>query len=217
MDKLITNIEDLPEQQQSRIKKRLQELNQKAMLLLDQMPDDFDNYIEKALKECNDTMREMIEKSTDEYNDKWALSFIYVLHKERKNDLVRLKEKVLDVQQQPQNLSPEPKHIPKELMTEEAKKVLQRGITAGLLNNEYQPEKGVTRYQQKEFADLASDVLKIQNKWVVFGSLWNVNNLGQVKTSDADPESLKAVRRLFPDMGYDSKGLPQNRKEKFHC
>lgn len=111
MDKLITIIEDLPELQQSRIKERLQELNQKALLLLDQMPDDFENYIEKALKECNDTMREMILKSTDEYNDKGALSYIYILHKERKKDLERLKEKALNGKQQPQSLNPEPQQI----------------------------------------------------------------------------------------------------------
>jgi len=143
MDKLITNIEDLPEQQQSRIKERLQELNQKAMLLLDQMPDEFDNYIEKALKECNETMRDMIGKSTDEYNDKGALSFIYVLHKERKNDLERLREKTLNGQRQHQSLNPEPqrkgrpKKTIKDLMIDDAD-----GSRLQMIHNLMQGQKG---------------------------------------------------------------------------
>ena len=106
--------------------------------------------------------------------------------------------------------------VPEELTTPEAKKILRRGITAGLLNeDDYQAKQGVTRAQQKEFADLASQVLKISNKWVVFGTLWGIKHLAQVKTTDARPETLMAVRKLFQELGFDMDGKPINKKGKF--
>ena len=215
MDKLITEKSQLPQEQQQAIEERLQVLYNKALLLLEQMPESFEDYVEKALKECNDTMREMVEKSSDVCNDKNALSYIFVIHKERKKDLERLKEKYSCSQQNSQKSILEPLQVPKELTTTDAKKVLRRAITAGLLKENFQAEQGVTRAQQKEFADLASQVLKISNKWVVFGTLWGIKNLGQVKTIDARPEKLMAVRKLFPDLDFDMDGKPINKKEKF--
>ena len=108
MDKLITEKSQLPQEQQQAIEERLHELNNKALLLLEQMPESFEDYVEKALKECNDTMREMIEKSSDVCNDKNALSYIFVIHKERKKDLERLKDTFMQPQQE-QTAEPEQK------------------------------------------------------------------------------------------------------------
>lgn len=98
MDKLVTEKSQLPKEQQQAIEERLQVLYNKALLLYEQMPESFEAYIEKALKECNDTMREMIDKSSDVCNDIKVLSYIFVLHKERKKDLERLKDAFLQPQ-----------------------------------------------------------------------------------------------------------------------
>ena len=100
MDKLVTEKSQLLQEQQQAIEKRLQELYNKALVLHEQMPESFEDYIERALKECNDAMREMIDKSSDVGNDIKALSYIFVLHKERKKDLERLKDAFLQPQQE---------------------------------------------------------------------------------------------------------------------
>lgn len=114
MDKLVTEKSQLPQEQQQAIEERLQELYNKALVLHEQMPESFEDYIERALKECNDAMREMIDKSSDVGNDIKALSYIFVLHKERKKDLERLKDAFLQPQQE-QIAEPEqkPKGRPK--------------------------------------------------------------------------------------------------------
>ena len=62
--------------------------------------------------------------------------------------------------------------LPKELDTEDAKSILQRGVDANLLDDNFQPIKEkMTKYQMKEFAELASLELGIKEKWKVFGFL----------------------------------------------
>lgn len=89
--------------------------------------------------------------------------------------------------------------FPKELNTDEAKKILQRGVDAKLLDDNFQPINGkMTKYQMKRFAELASLELGIKGKWKVFGSLWNIKNLGQIKDYEASFRSLKVIENLFP-------------------
>lgn len=89
--------------------------------------------------------------------------------------------------------------LPVELDTDEAKKILQRGVDANFLDNNFQPIRGnMTKYQIKRFAELASLELKINEKWKVFGSLWNIKNLGQIKDYEANLNSLKIIESLFP-------------------
>lgn len=108
--------------------------------------------------------------------------------------------------------SGEPKQLPDELQSDEAIAILGRGISGGLLNTDYQPQNGTTQYQLKEFADLASDVLHINNKWKVFGCLWGIKNMGQIRTTEAKTDQLQAVRKLFPEVGYDADGCPPKPK-----
>lgn len=89
--------------------------------------------------------------------------------------------------------------LPAELDTDEAKKILQRGVDANFLDNNFQPiEANMTKFQMKRFAELASIELGIAKKWKVFGSLWNIKNLGQIKDYEANPNSLKIIESLFP-------------------
>lgn len=106
MDKFKTSLEELSPQEQKAIRDRLQQLYSKAVLISEQTPNEFIAYIDKALKECEETMMQMIDGSSDVCNDMKALSFIYVIHKERKEDLLKLKDQFL--QKQPKGNTPEP-------------------------------------------------------------------------------------------------------------
>ena len=89
--------------------------------------------------------------------------------------------------------------LPKKLDNDKAKSILQRGVDANLLDDNFQPIKEkMTKYQMKEFAELASLELGIKEKWKVFGFLWNAKNLGQIKNYEANFDSLKIIENLFP-------------------
>lgn len=92
-----------------------------------------------------------------------------------------------------------PHQMPKELDNDAAKAVLQRGVAAGILNENYQCLE-LTMYQQKEFAELASEELGIKNKWKVFETLWQIKGLAQVRMDEANLDSLKKIRDIFPDV-----------------
>ena len=90
--------------------------------------------------------------------------------------------------------------FPKELDNPKAKEVLQRGIKANLLDENYQLLKGVTQGQAYLFALYASQELRIYNQWQVFGvSLWGIKNLGRVKLESTRDEKLDVVRGLFSE------------------
>lgn len=90
--------------------------------------------------------------------------------------------------------------FPKELDNTKAKEVLQRGIKANLLDENYQLLKGVTQGQAYLFALYASQELRIYNQWQVFGvSLWGIKNLGRVKLESTRDEKLDVVRSLFSE------------------
>ena len=108
MEKFITNIEDLPLQQQNSIKKRLQELRKSANTILKDSPTLFPRYYKDAIKECEDSMLKMVAESSRIGAVLDNISYIYVIHKERKKDLEQLNEEYLSGQQQPQSLNPEP-------------------------------------------------------------------------------------------------------------
>ena len=97
--------------------------------------------------------------------------------------------------------------LPEELKTDFAKSVLKRGIRLKILGYDYMPLDGVTRYQLKEFADLASELLKIKRrKWVVFESFWGLRSLSQVRIIEADIKVMQKIRAEFPELGYDKMG-----------
>lgn len=205
MDEFVIDKNLLPQEQQQAIDKRLQELNQQAIFMLEQMPEEFEKYIEKALKECNDTMRLMIEKSSDIYNDKKALSYIFVIHKERKRDLERLKEKYLCGRQQPQSLNPEPQQIAKELTTPEAKTYFQKAISLGLMDSNYHWLKG-----WQMLACFAREMSRKLNMgkgdriaWKPFEILFKVpfgklrGNYNDVQKTGQDPKEAYLIDRVF--------------------
>ena len=99
-----------------------------------------------------------------------------------------------------QNLVSGSRKLPKELDNPKAKEVLQRGIKANLLDENYQLLEGVTQGQAYLFALYASQELRIYKQWKVFGiSLWGIKNLGKVKLESARDERLDVVRNLFSE------------------
>lgn len=215
MDKFITELAKLPEEKQKAIKEGLKnQIIAQAVFVRDEQPTRFVAYIEQEIERADASMLKMVQESSYEGAMLNSISEVFVWNKERKRALERLRDAFL--QPQPEQHTEPQRSVPEELTTLEAKKILRRGITAGLLNeDDYQAKQGVTRAQQKEFADLASQVLKISNKWVVFGTLWDIKHLAQVKTTDARPETLMAVRKLFQELGFDMDGKPINKKGKF--
>ena len=100
-------------------------------------------------------------------------------------------------------------NLPKELQTEKGKLMLDRGKRLGILESNGMPTSKATRYQLKEFADLASQVLGIKNKWSAFGGFWGINNMSQIKIIEASVDSLLAIRAVFPELGFDKNGYPK--------
>lgn len=86
--------------------------------------------------------------------------------------------------------------VPKELDTEKALEVLQRAVNANILGNGFQSI-GLTIYQKRRFAELASEELGIKSKWKTFEDLWGIKGLAQVKMYEADQDSLKIIDALF--------------------
>ncbi|WP_455641445.1 hypothetical protein [Parabacteroides sp.] len=86
--------------------------------------------------------------------------------------------------------------VPKKLDTEKALEVLQRAVNANILDNGFQCI-GLTIYQKRRLAELASEELGIKSKWKTFEDLWNIKGLAQVKMYEADQESLKIIDDLF--------------------
>lgn len=110
------------------------------------------------------------------------------------DDLPKLEDEVN------QNHASGSRKLPKELDNPKAKEVLQRGIKANLLDENYQLLKGVTQGQAYLFALYASQELRIYNQWKVFGgSLWGIKNLGKVKLESTRDEKLDVVRNLFSE------------------
>lgn len=90
------------------------------------------------------------------------------------------------------------KHIiPKELDTEEARIIFKRAIDAGLMNENFQWKNGITLYQKKRFALLSSIELNIKKRWKVFGELWNINNMCQIKDYEGSEEKIKEIDLMF--------------------
>lgn len=87
--------------------------------------------------------------------------------------------------------------LPESLDTHEARRVLNRAIDAKILDNSYQCVEGVSIYQKRRFAELASEELGIKTKWKTFETLWDIKGLAQVKMYEADQGSLKKIDALF--------------------
>ena len=97
--------------------------------------------------------------------------------------------------------------LPEELQSDFAKSVLKRGIRLNILGTDYMPLESVTRYQLKDFADLASKVLDLKrNKWVVFESLWGLRNMSQIRQVEANIKDMEKIRAKFPELGYNKMG-----------
>lgn len=87
--------------------------------------------------------------------------------------------------------------FPEVLDTHEAKKILNRAINAKILDNSYQCVEGMSIYQKRRLAELASEELGIKSKWKTFEDLWGIKGLAQVKMYEADQDSLKIIDALF--------------------
>ncbi|WP_302458773.1 hypothetical protein [Mediterranea massiliensis] len=87
--------------------------------------------------------------------------------------------------------------VPKELDTDEARAIFKRAIDAGLMNTDFQWKNNITSYQKKRFALLSSVELKIKNKWKIFGNLWNISNMCQIRDYESSEEKIKEIDFMF--------------------
>ena len=72
--------------------------------------------------------------------------------------------------------------LPKELLSNRARGMLNRAVDEGLLTEDYQPSEQTKKWQLACMADCIGDALELNNKWIVFGSLWGSgNNLRKYK------------------------------------
>lgn len=95
-------------------------------------------------------------------------------------------------------ISPEPSILPDELDADKVRKVLSRGIKAGLIDDNFQPIKGkMTKGQMKIFALCASIECGIQHHFKVFESLWHTKNLAQTREYDMKEDRIKQIEVLF--------------------
>lgn len=95
-----------------------------------------------------------------------------------------------------------PKTIPKELGTEDAKKLMQIAIDGGLLNEDYSTTDMVeTNAQKALFADIVGGKLKLNNKYKVFETLWGVQGLSKMrykaKEETGKVRGGEAIERIF--------------------
>lgn len=88
--------------------------------------------------------------------------------------------------------------LPRELDTDKAKELLNRGVTAGFLDNTFRPIKGkMTRAQQKEFALCISIECDFKNYCKIFEPFWGIKNLAQ--SSTLNEGSIEKIRELFDE------------------
>ena len=141
---------------------------------------------------------EELEKDGNEYEGQFFFySKAVILLIEQVGDLIDNSPKIAD---EVKLTVSDCNKLPKELDNPKAKEVLQRGIKANLLDENYQLLKGVTQGQAYLFALYASQELRIYNQWQVFGvSLWGIKNLGRVKLESTRDEKLDVVRGLFSE------------------
>lgn len=66
--------------------------------------------------------------------------------------------------------------VPEALRGEQAKRIMEQLVGAGLLNQAWQPV-GLSRPQAAIVADCVAEQLQIRNKWKTFEQLWHRNNL----------------------------------------
>ena len=64
--------------------------------------------------------------------------------------------------------------IPEELNTPKAAQLMQKLVSAGLLNNNWKPV-DLSIAERGYLADEITRRLKIKNKWKIMGALWNEN------------------------------------------
>ena len=105
------------------------------------------------------------------------------------------------------SIRPESGILPIELQTDLAKSVLKRGVNLKILDAGFMPTDNATRYQLKEFAYLASQMIGLEKrKWVVFENFWGIRNMAQIRIVEADYKAMAQIRSKFPELGYDKRG-----------
>ena len=88
-------------------------------------------------------------------------------HREAEADIVQPVEAEAEEGEQP---------VPEALRGEQAKRIMERLVEAGLLSQAWQPV-GLSRPQAAIVADCVAEQLQIRNKWKTFEQLWHRNNL----------------------------------------
>lgn len=116
-------------------------------------------------------------------------------------DALEKEEQVRDTERE--GLAIQSISLPKELNTDEAKELFERGIKAGFINSDNTWNEKKTMYQMAYFIDLANDILNLKAKWKPFERFWGVKNLAQAfnkKDNQANLSSLEEVEAVFPEV-----------------
>ena len=86
---------------------------------------------------------------------------------------------------------PPRKRLPEELKTEKAMRFWRRAVEVGLVDEDFNPKKGITLYVLAEFAHTFSTKLGLKYRFSYFHKLWGIRGLGQ-------------ARNKASELGYDT-------------
>ena len=96
---------------------------------------------------------------------------------EEKRAIADILTKSFDLPTKESTVRPTPIQLPPELCTEKAMLLWKKAIAAGYVDVNYQPL--LSRTKTALLAHVMARELGIRYKWKVFGTFWNLNNLGK--------------------------------------
>lgn len=103
-----------------------------------------------------------------------------------------------------------PPQLPPELSTPEAMKYWKKAQEAGLIDDKFQFT-GENEAESALFAECFSERLKIKHKWKHFQTIWNVNDLAQIRNKTKndcilkiDTQREKIIKNIFVEFQNNS-------------
>lgn len=91
---------------------------------------------------------------------------------------------------------------------EEIKDLLDRAVSAGFLDEKYQPKKTTKRYHLKLIAYAIANIkeLKTRNKWCHFEKLWKTgcNRISAIRVPMTKARDVYRVTKLYPEVDFYS-------------
>lgn len=86
---------------------------------------------------------------------------------------------------------PPRERLPEELKTEKAMRFWRKAVEVGLVDEDFNPKKGITHYVLAEFTHTFSTKLGLRYRFSYFHKLWGIKGLGQ-------------ARNKASELGYDT-------------